>query len=776
MSHLKRRRYRGRRPLRTERLEERQVLTSYFFGGGPDDAFVVAKDSSDQALDVLQNDTYAIPSYDYVWYHPSAERPRGVVSVTQPEHGSVQLDLTTGILKLTVEPGFVGVDSFTYTGEVQGGERYEATVSLHIVEPYVAMPDWTRVDEGSPAQSIRVIDNDYQLLGDLQPSITAVAGASLGADVAIAADGQSLIYTPSEGFSGVESLTYTAVDARGNASTATVTIEVVTLDDANDDYFQSEAELEHALLNRLLELRADEFGTLATSYGTDIFYYHTTDVSLVANPIAFDSFGRNLTSVNSSTFLNSATTNVQVAGVDEADIVKTDGRYLYVVSNNLGAGDSLHELIIIDVQDAANPEVIQRVSFAESIRELFLLGDRLTVITSPVPQLPAMNGLIPFRSLYGTPMAVNEAFTASVLDVSDPSEPVVSQRIEMTGSYEQARIIGEFVYLVSRFSATADLTLQTVCDEEAEPCFFETAVQFRDRFIEEGLIEEVVPVSISQQADGTEKETMLVPINSIAKSTIENAASTGSLAQSMIVSTIDVTADFGDFVDTEVRAGGGATDVYVNTESIYLMGTDWGRTEITKLAIDPLHGQVEFAATGSVEGSILNRFSVDEYHGNLRVATTGGSGWMSGQVNVTVLTQDGSQLIHTGSVEDIAPGERIYATRFFGDRGFVVTFRKVDPFFVMDLSDPNEPVVLGELKVPGYSQYLQVLDENHVLGIGRSADEQTGLYQSLQISIFEVTDAAAPSLVDRYEFLGGRSTWSPLATNAWELDDPHAVT
>ena len=199
-------------------------------------------------------------------------------------------------------------------------------------------------------------------------------------------------------------------------------------------------------------------------------------------------------------------------------------------------------------------------------------------------------------------------------------------------------------------------------------------------------------------------------------------------------------------------------------------------TEIQRYAIEE-DGTVSESASGLVPGTLKNSFSIDEYDGSLRIATENSWGTGDRGTSVYVLQQSESDLKTIGGVTGLAPGESVYAVRFAGDRGYVVTFRRVDPLFVIDLSEPTAPTVEGELKIPGYSQYLHVLSEDHVLGVGRDADEETGLYEGLTVSLFNVSDPADPTLQDRYLFDGGRSTFSPFAEdNPWDLVDHHAIS
>lgn len=188
------------------------------------------------------------------------------------------------------------------------------------------------------------------------------------------------------------------------------------------------------------------------------------------------------------------------------------------------------------------------------------------------------------------------------------------------------------------------------------------------------------------------------------------------------------------------------------------------------------NGKLDYTGKGSVPGSILNQFSMDEDNGYFRIATTKGNLWDEGENisknNMYVLDSD---LNICGSLEDVAPGERIYSVRFMGDRAYMVTFKKVDPLFVIDLKDPKAPTILGALKIPGYSDYLHPYDENHIIGFGKDTIElsnegtwkgegTTAYYQGMKIALFDVSDVNNPKEKFK-EIIGDRGTDSELLNN-----------
>jgi hypothetical protein len=226
---------------------------------------------------------------------------------------------------------------------------------------------------------------------------------------------------------------------------------------------------------------------------------------------------------------------------------------------------------------------------------------------------------------------------------------------------------------------------------------------------------------------------------------------------------------------TTTAAGIGGR-IFASLSGLYVFdahqGVWWDRwnadasTNIYKF--DLASADVPLVAMGSVSGTTLDQFSLDESDGLLRVATTDGFGFGS-SARVTVLAAAAGYLETVGSVSGLAPGERIYSVRFVGSRGYLSTFRQIDPLFVIDLSIPAAPRVTGELKVPGYSTHLMPLDATHLLGIGRDVDPVTGRDLGLQLSLFDVGDPAAPRRTSTYTFGGDWSSWSPAS---W---DHHAI-
>jgi uncharacterized secreted protein with C-terminal beta-propeller domain len=186
-------------------------------------------------------------------------------------------------------------------------------------------------------------------------------------------------------------------------------------------------------------------------------------------------------------------------------------------------------------------------------------------------------------------------------------------------------------------------------------------------------------------------------------------------------------------------------------------------TVVYKFKLDS--GKVDVVSQGSVPGRIINQFSMDEHEGNFRIATTTGEVWQNTSQNNVYILNDNMELI--GKLEGLAPGERIYSTRFAEDRIYMVTFKQVDPLYVIDASIPEKPVVEGMLKIPGYSTYLHIVDENHILGFGYDTEQSTWggtINGGLKLSMFDVTDPDKPKEIDT-EIIGKAGTYSEILYN-----------
>lgn len=409
-------------------------------------------------------------------------------------------------------------------------------------------------------------------------------------------------------------------------------------------------------------------------------------------------------------------TNIQVAGVDEADIAKTDGEYIYVVSGN--------RTIIVKAYPAEDARIVSEIEVEGTVIAIFVNADRLVVFEGAMPYYNVdVRMMLPEGGIGMPYISYTPTTSVRVYDISDREAPVLQREFSAEGDYVSARMIGDYVYVV---------TNKPVYEQDGEPD---------------------LPWI---QIDGEEKE---IPAEDIYYSDVYDYFY-------MYTSIIAINTQNDDQEPAiETILLGASSNLYVSQGNIYLTFPIWGRSmwEFEKTAIHRIQiedGQITYAASGEVPGMVLNQFSMDEYEGHIRVATT-----THGETSLNNVYTLDMELNIVGRLENLAEGEIIYSARFMGERGYVVTFRTVDPLFVIDLSDPSNPTVLGELKITGYSGYLHPYDENHLIGIGREAEEAEdgdfAWFRGVKISLFDVRDFNNPQLVDDYE-IGDRGTESPV--------------
>ncbi len=408
-----------------------------------------------------------------------------------------------------------------------------------------------------------------------------------------------------------------------------------------------------------------------------------------------------------------STTNIQVQGVDEADFVKNDGKYIYH-----GSGETL---TIIDAYPPEGAKIIWQEELDGRICDLFLNGDQLVVFLEKSDEnwIYPQNSRVPI--LDGRPI-----LEARIYSVANPADPDEERKVTVSGSYENARMAGDTVYLLS--ASSYEPTVDTL-----------PVVRNGDTVVEPAIW---VPG---------------IPFHSYRMHTLTAFSLTG------------------EALSAESFLLGYDNTLYASEKNIYIAYQPyygwWGnigdeqKTVIHRFGIDG--PKVVYQASGTVPGTLLNQFSLDEYENHLRVATTVSS-WNSGESemynNVYVLDRD---LTTVGELTHLAPDEKIYSARFMGDLLYLVTFKQIDPLFVIDLSNPQSPGILGELKIPGYSDYLHPVGDHSLLGIGKDTEtnEWGGVSASgLKIALFDITDLNNPGLIDQV-ILGAAGSDSAVLTD-----------
>ena len=457
-----------------------------------------------------------------------------------------------------------------------------------------------------------------------------------------------------------------------------------------------------------------------------------------------------------------STTNIQVEGVDEADIVKTDGKYIYTISNE--------KLAITEAYPAENAKLLSLTALENvTPQEMFIHNNSLLVFgQSYIQPEPVESGIIENKAGETTGMPANpdivppykryfSTTVVEVFDVSNKEKPELVKKAEFEGNYLSSRKIGEFVYFAVN----------------AYPSYYWTEPQIQP------MPEEMIP--LYREGKGENEE-----FNPIC-----GCAEIGYLEPMEAQSFITLASISMEAPEEEIKKEtvvGSGENVFASQNNLYIAETHWDysgiiplvktntiagtpptttieqenqeKTTVHKFSMDK--GNIGYLGSMEAKGHILNQFSMDEFNGYFRIATTIGQVTRMGESRSTNnIYVFGSDLQLKGSLEDLAPGEKIYSARFMGERAYMVTFKKVDPLFVIDLSVPERPKVLGKLKIPGYSDYLHPIDADHIIGIGKEAVEAEqgdfAWYQGIKMAVFDVSDVENPKEMFK-EVIGARGT------------------
>ncbi|TWJ11809.1 beta propeller domain-containing protein [Stackebrandtia albiflava] len=421
-------------------------------------------------------------------------------------------------------------------------------------------------------------------------------------------------------------------------------------------------------------------------------------------------------------------TNVQEQGVDEPDLVKTDGRRIVTYRDG-----------VLYVADAAARAVTGSLRLSDDswgTADLLLHGDRVLVVVPEAPHITLREDTETGETAYGT--------TLLLVDIA--GEPTLVNRFEFDGSYLDARSIDGVARVVVRSAPDIPLEAYGSVDRAAA--------------VERAEISAWLP---DYSVDGRTGE---IACDALARPSHYSGTSM------LTVLTFDLADSLDDGSPVTVAADGqtvyGAADaLYIANDRRMFATTDWARpaeaeTELYRFDLSGA-GHPAYTGSGVVPGFLLNQYSMSQWDGHLRVATTRWDPDSLGSSAVYVLDLEGD-LDRVGEVTGLGPGEQIYAVRFSGGTGYVVTFRQVDPLYILDLRNPAAPEATGELKITGYSAYLHPLSDDRLLGIGQEADLD-GVTTGTQISLFDVGDPTAPTRLDQLHL---PDTYSTAET------DPHA--
>jgi len=486
---------------------------------------------------------------------------------------------------------------------------------------------------------------------------------------------------------------------------------------------------------------------------------------------------------------NVSGTNNQVTGVDEADFVKNDAKYVYAAMN--GA------LRIVDAWPPAQAHEVSRTPIEGTVKKLFVHADRALVYVSvPRPGTSSSSNTgayVPPRGsgkecTYGYDCSFEGDGTATkilIFDVTDRAQPRKLREIATSGALVAARRVGDAVHTVVTTPSIQFKGLRTsprVSCEGAAMTYGEYVAKVKVdlakvRLENEALIQ-ATPVRelfpwVLDDLGGAPADVLAGCGGAFRSATPDGASFTTLLSLDMVNPGAPRAASVLSKAGA-VYASGTALYVAVTHKRASVGGGWYGGMEgedeastVHRFRIGEDPALTGYEASGVVKGHVLNQFGMDEAEGRLRIATTVGK-VPDPKVRsaLTVLERQAHDLVKVGLVDDIAPTEDIRSVRFDGDRGFIVTFKKTDPLFVLDLADPRAPRILGELKIPGFSTYMHMMDPSHLLTIGYDADDRGSFayFSGVLLQIFDVSDPANPRLAHKH-VIGTRGSSSEALTN-----------
>lgn len=466
-----------------------------------------------------------------------------------------------------------------------------------------------------------------------------------------------------------------------------------------------------------------------------MFYHNYDVVEKVDNTwsIGIDSVGSTESSSSSSNTKDYSTTNIQVENVDEADIVKTDGDYIYSISED--------NVIITDVKDPKQPKVVATIKSEDDDipEDIILYKDKLVVISTKGNQTQ--------RYYYNDRMNT----VVKIYNITSREKPVLTKSYEMYEPYYTSRCIDNVLYVISSGNLRKE-------DDE---------------------------IVVGYNEDNMEKEMSIDKIKYLKD--VKTTKQT-------LISTVDLNNETADIkLDSYLM---NISNAYVSENAIYLLNQKYNNdskipmkllfgfkgvfgledyyemdsesgyyTEIYKFDIKE---NVEYKAKTKVKGKTINQYSLDEKDNHLRIALYDNDG-----SRVAIFDEDLKQI---GISDNVAKGEKMYSSRFIGDKVYFVTYKTIDPLFVMDLSNETKPKVLGKLKIPGYSTYLHPYDENHIIGIGMETKEiinrnsngkvisTTAKVVGMKMALFDVSNVNSPVQISSV-VIGDSRTTSAILTN-----------
>lgn len=409
---------------------------------------------------------------------------------------------------------------------------------------------------------------------------------------------------------------------------------------------------------------------------------------------------------------NYGQTNTQVENVDEADIIKNDGRYLYILSSGIYNGKTTVSIVDTESMKLACKLEINEEGYYHHIQEMYVNGDRLVLLATEqeLEKETEENSKVAADYYYGVYARGRlNGVVSFVYDISDRENPAFVRKVSQDGSrYISSRMIDGVLYTLSSYTVR-------------------------------GESEEEVKANALPEVNGEYVTCDCIYVYDYDSNSY------------VVLSAYDTRLNDGEVNSLSILGSG--ENAYCSRDALYVARTnydyengDGAYTDIYAFSLDGTN--IAYKASGTVKGNFLNQFSFDEYEGNLRVATTYYSYKHDVDVSSIYVLNKNLELI--GALEDIAYDEQVKSVRFMGDTGYIVTFRNTDPLFTLDLSDPTAPKTVGEVKLPGFSSYLHPVGDGLVVGLGYDGDEENADFSSIKVSLFDVSDMKNPKEVDTF--------------------------
>ena len=459
-------------------------------------------------------------------------------------------------------------------------------------------------------------------------------------------------------------------------------------------------------------------------------FYETNDVIISADSLAESSI--------ESSKAEYSTTNVQVEGVDEADIVKTDGTCIYYISST--------KIVLVDAKDSSNLQVASEIKYSEEERfyptELYIYGNKLIVIGQK--KANRYNTLMEVDSAY--PIMDGNKTIAKVYNIENKTNPNLEREIEVDGAYLSSRMIDDNIYFIANkyiYTYLFNKDISELDEEMFKPRYYDTISSTEEKSISYNDI-----YYFPESEDASYLSVVGFNVNNNEEANINTYLGAGN----------EIYSSKDNLYITRVK-------YEYKDENLYGYYNNYDlNTYVYKFKLE--NAKATYQVAGSVPGRILNQFSMDEKDGYFRIATTNSTDWSS-ETNTNNLYVLNDKLEMVGKIENLAKGEKIYSVRFMDNRAYMVTFVETDPLFVIDLSNPEDPTVLGELKIPGYSKYLHPYDETHIIGFGENTTTNSYggvVTDGMKMALFDVTDPNNPKELYSVD-IGEKGTYSEILNN-----------